>query len=107
MILVRNNHFTTLQNHNLTIIKIMVLVKTLAIQGFQQINNHNTIWFYFFINKRKKLYSVITNGYENISRYSCNSQFSSILLAKEVQLTVLKMVTKKLEMVAYTNQRRK
>lgn len=106
MIAVQDNHFTTLQNHLLTIIKIMVLAITLAIQRFQQFNNHNTIWFYFFFYKRKKLYSVIKNGYKNFSQYSYNSLFSSILPEKQAQLTILKIVTEKLEMVAYANQRR-
>lgn len=88
MILVQNNHFTTSQNHNLTIIKIMVLVRTLAIQRFQQRNNHNTIWFYFFIYKRKKLYSVITNGYKISSHYSYNFQFFPIFQVKQKQLIV-------------------
>lgn len=93
MIAIQDNHFTTLQNHLLTIIKIMVLTITLAIQRLHQFNNHNTIWFYFFFYKRKKLYSVSNNVYKNFSQYSYTSLFSSILPAKQTQLTILKVVT--------------
>jgi hypothetical protein len=106
MIQVVNYHFTLLRNHNLTILKIMVTPVILTTQGFLSITNHNTIWFYLFTYKRRKLYSVILNGYKFFSQYSYNSQFFSILLAKQAQLTVFKMVTEKLKMVAYANQRR-